>query len=164
VRFWGEAITGLTLSRSRPSQKKDHRFVEQKNATLVRQYFGTIRLETPSHVQAMNTLYERMWLSSNFFQPVMHLEENVCQTDKVVRHWDQVHTPSQRLVAGGGRNCDQLTRVQALYEQTNPMALRKEMYRLLEAFWDTPCATIGVASVGLFFSRKEAVGFGHLFI
>lgn len=38
VRFWGEAITGLMLSRSRPYQKNDNRFVEQKNATLVRQY------------------------------------------------------------------------------------------------------------------------------
>ena len=47
VRFWGEAITGLKLSRSRPYQKNDNRFVEQKNDTLVRQYFGTIRLETP---------------------------------------------------------------------------------------------------------------------
>jgi hypothetical protein len=35
VRFWGEAITGLKLSRSRPYQKNDNRFVEQKNGTLV---------------------------------------------------------------------------------------------------------------------------------
>src|SRR5919201_6533378 len=31
VRIWGEAITGLTLSRSRPYKKDDNRFVEQKN-------------------------------------------------------------------------------------------------------------------------------------
>lgn len=36
VRFFGEAITGLQLSRSRPYQKNDNRFVEQKNSTLVR--------------------------------------------------------------------------------------------------------------------------------
>jgi len=40
VRFWGTEITGLTLSRSRPYQKNDNRFVEQKNATLVRAYLG----------------------------------------------------------------------------------------------------------------------------
>lgn len=72
VRFWGQSITGLTLSRSRPYHKNDNRFVEQKNATLVRRYFGTIRLDTPQHLQAMNTLYDRMWLYYNFFQPVMH--------------------------------------------------------------------------------------------
>ena len=36
VRFWGREITGLSVSRSRPYQKNDHRLVEQKNATLVR--------------------------------------------------------------------------------------------------------------------------------
>ncbi len=34
VRIWGEQITGLTLRRSRPYQKKDNRFVEQKTATF----------------------------------------------------------------------------------------------------------------------------------
>ena len=79
VRFWGEAITGLKLSRSRPYQKNDNRFVEQKNDTLVRQYFGTLRLETPEHVQAMNVLYGKMWLYYNFFQPVLHLQEKISE-------------------------------------------------------------------------------------
>ena len=56
IRFWGEAITGLELSRRRPSQKNDNRFVAQKNDTLVRQYFGTIRLQSPEQVEAMNVL------------------------------------------------------------------------------------------------------------
>jgi len=46
VRFFGEAITGLTLSRSRPYRKNDNRFVEQKNDSLVRAYLGTARLDT----------------------------------------------------------------------------------------------------------------------
>jgi hypothetical protein len=61
--------------------------VEQKNATLVRQYFGTIRLDTAEQVKAMNALYDKMWLYYNFFQPVMHLQEKICQDDHVVRHW-----------------------------------------------------------------------------
>ena len=145
VRIWGEAITGLTLSRSRPYQKNDNRFVEQKNATLVRQYFGNIRLDAPEQVQAMNALYEKMWLYYNFFQPVMHLEEKVCQADKVVRYWDQAQTPSQRLVETGVLSCDQQARFQALYEQTNPVALRKEIYRLLEALWEVPTTATNVA-------------------
>jgi hypothetical protein len=145
VRFWGEAITGLHLSRSRPYQKNDNRFVEQKNDTLVRQYFGTIRLETPEQVQAMNVLYEKMWLYYNFFQPVMHLREKICQQDKVLRHWDQAQTPYQRLIATGMLSADQQTRFQALYEQTNPLTLRKEMYRLLAALWELPTATSCIA-------------------
>jgi len=145
VRFWGEAITGLTLSRSRPYQKNDNRFVEQKNATLVRQYFGTIRLDTPELLKAMNALYDKMWLYDNLFQPVMHLQEKICQDDHIVRHWDQAQTPYQRLVAAGMLSSDQHVRLQALYEQTNPMALRKAIYRLLAALWETPSAATNVA-------------------
>ena len=56
VRFFGEAITGLQLSRSRPYQKNDNRFVEQKNATLVRAYLGTVRLDTAAQTTALNAL------------------------------------------------------------------------------------------------------------
>lgn len=145
VRFWGQSITGLTLSRSRPYHKNDNRFVEQKNATLVRRYFGTIRLDTPQHLQAMNTLYDRMWLYYNFFQPVMHLEEKIAQADHVLRHWDQAQTPYQRLVAAGTLQSDQQARLQTLYEQTNPMTLRKEIYQLLVALWELPTTTSSVA-------------------
>jgi transposase InsO family protein len=145
VRFWGEAITGLTLSRSRPYQKNDNRFVEQKNATLVRQYFGPIRLDTPDQVQAMNTLYEKMWLYYNFFQPVLHLQEKICQDDRVLRHWDQAQTPYQRLLATATLSKEQQTQLQALYEQTNPLLLHQEIYALLDALWQTPAATSGVA-------------------
>jgi len=37
-------------------------------------------------VQAMNVLYDKMWLYDHFFQPVMHLQEKVWQGDKVIRH------------------------------------------------------------------------------
>jgi hypothetical protein len=56
VRFWKEQIIGVQLSRSRPYHKNDNRHVEQKNATLVRQYFGTLRLDRPEQGAAMNAL------------------------------------------------------------------------------------------------------------
>ncbi len=145
VRFWGEAITGLTLSRSRPYQKNDNRFVEQKNASLVRQYFGTIRLDTADQFKAMNVLYDKMWLYYNFFQPVMHLQEKISQADHVVRHWDQAQTPYERLLATATLSPEQQTRLQALHDQTNPMVLRKEIYRLLAALWDIPSSAACVA-------------------
>jgi hypothetical protein len=65
----------VTLSRSRPYHKNDNRFVEQKNATLVRRYLGDIRLDTVAQTQTLNQLYDKMWLFYNFFQPVMRLAE-----------------------------------------------------------------------------------------
>ena len=137
VRFWKEQVSGVTLSRSRPYQKNDNRHVEQKNDTLVRQYFGEVRLDTAEQIAAGNALYERMWLYYNLFQPVMHLCEKVVQGDKVRRKWDQAQTPYQRLVVSGVLSHEQQQRLQTLYEQTNPLQLRHEIYAGLAVLWET---------------------------
>jgi hypothetical protein len=136
VRFWKERVTGVKLSRSRPYQKNDNRNVEQKNDTLVRHYFGKLRLDTAEQIAVGNALYERMWLYYNLFQPVMHLREKTVEGDKVRRKWDEAQTPSQRLLATGVLSPEQQERLQALYEQTNPLQLRKEIYTGLAVLWD----------------------------
>src|SRR6202165_4434526 len=128
VRLWKERVRGVQLSRSRPYHKNDNRNVEQKNDTLVRQYFGELRLETAEQIAAGNRLYERMWLYYNLFQPVMHLSEKTVEGDKVRRKWDQAQTPYQRLLAIGVLSQEQQERLNELYEQTNPLLLRKEIY------------------------------------
>ena len=140
VQFWKEKVTGVQLSRSRPYHKNDNRNVEQKNATLVRQYFGTLRLDTPEQVAAMNTLYEQMWLYYNLFQPVLHLAEKQVGPDGVQRKWDTAQTPYQRLLASGKLDAEQQARLHALYEQTNPLRLRQAICEGLAALWDT-CAS-----------------------
>src|SRR5205085_3003078 len=65
VRFWKDKVKGVQLSRSRPYQKNDNRMVEQKNDTLVRQYLGQLRLDSPEQMAALNALYEQMWLYYN---------------------------------------------------------------------------------------------------
>src|SRR5216684_4200530 len=146
VRFWKEKVTGVHLSRSRPYQKNDNRYVEQKNDTLVRQYVGKLRLDTPEQIAAGNALYERMWLYYNLFQPVMHLHEKLVEGDKVRRKWDQAQTPYQRLVATGVLSQEQQARLQALYEQTNPLLLRHEIYAGLDALWETAVVQNGTAA------------------
>jgi hypothetical protein len=146
VRFWKERVSGVKLSRSRPYQKNDNRHVEQKNDTLVRQYFGELRLDTSEQIAAGNALYERMWLYYNLFQPVMHLTEKTVEGDKVRRKWDEAQTPYQRLLATGVLSPEQQERLQALYEQTNPLQLREEIYRGLAALWDGALAQSGTAA------------------
>lgn len=136
VRFWKEKVVGITLSRSRPYQKNDNRMVEQKNDSLVRQYLGYERLQTPAQIQAANALYERMWLYYNLFQPVLHLTEKRRKEDKVIRKWDQAQTPYARLQATGRLSQAQQEHLQTLYEQTNPLALREEIYTRLATLWE----------------------------
>lgn len=125
VRLWKEKVSGVQLSLSRPSQKNDHRNVEQKNDTLVRQYFGQLRLATAEQIAAGNALYEQMWVYYNLFQPVMQLVEKRIEGDKVHRKWDEAQTPYQRLLATGVLSSEQQARLQAVYDQTNPLALRE---------------------------------------
>jgi hypothetical protein len=146
VRYWKEKVTGVQLSRSRPYHKNDNRNVEQKNDTLVRRYFGELRLETTEQIAAGNRLYERMWLYYNLFQPVMHLSEKTVEGDKVRRKWDQAQTPYQRLLATGVLSPEQQERLNELYEQTNPLLLRKEIYTGLTALWDTALTQSGTAA------------------
>src|SRR6266446_5692834 len=146
VRYWKDKVTGVQLSRSRPYHKNDHRNVEQKNDTLVRRYFGELRLETTEQIAAGNRLYERMWLYYNLFQPVMHLSEKTMEGDKVRRKWDQAQTPYQRLLATGVLSQEQQERLNELYEQTNPWLLRKEIYTGLTALWDTALTQSGTAA------------------
>src|SRR6266849_6788568 len=140
VRFWKDKVKGVQLSRSRPYQKNDNRMVEQKNDTLVRQYLGQVRLDTPEQIAALNALYEQMWLYYNLFQPVLHLCEKTLVADKVVRKWDAAKTPYERVVASGVLSAQHQARLQHLYEQTNPLQLRNALYRQLEALWQSTTA------------------------
>lgn len=140
VRFWKEKVTGVHLSRSRPYEKNDNRNVEQKNDTLVRHYFGELRLETPEQIAAGNALYTQMRVYYNLFQPVMHLTAKIVEGHTVRRKWDQAQTPYQRLVATGVLSPEQQAEWQTLYEQTNPLRLREEIYAGLAVLWDEAIA------------------------
>ena len=146
VRCWKDTVKGVQLSRSRPYHKHENRFVEQKHSSLGRQYFGLGRLDNPEQAAAMNALYDKMWLYYNLFQPVLHLSEKQVQPDGIVRKWDRAQTPYQRVLASGTLSGEQQARLQALYEQTNPLRLREEISQGLAALWDsrTACAQ-GVA-------------------
>ncbi len=97
-RLYGEMVTGLQLSRSRPFPKNDNRFVEQKNDSLVRQLVGYQRLETPEQVEALNALYTDMGVYYNLFQPVLRLAEKMPLPDatgratRIRRRWDLAKT------------------------------------------------------------------------
>ncbi|HLE80082.1 MAG TPA: integrase [Dehalococcoidia bacterium] len=138
IRYFGEALTGLRLSRSRPYHKNDNRFVEQKNATLVRAYVGYERLDTLGQCVALNVLYDQMWVYYNLFQPVLHLVGKEAVNGKLRRQWDHAQTPYQRLLVSGVLSPEQETRLAALYAMTNPRQLREAIYQAVERLGQSP--------------------------
>ena len=151
VRFWKEKVKGVILSRSRPFQKNDNRFVEQKNSTLVRAYLGSARFDTAQQTNAINQLYEKMWLYYNFFQPVMRLVEKTTipalpgegQPPRIKRRFDRARTPLDRLCETDAISEEQKHQLRALRDQTNPRQLHRELYQLLDQIFDLPGAVPG---------------------
>ena len=149
LHFFGEAISGLRLSRSRPYHKNDNRYVEQKNATLVRQYLGFARFETPEQIDLVNRLYDDLWTYYNLFQPVLHLADKTYVDGRLHRQWDAAQTPYQRLLASGVLDAEQATALAQRYRETNPRALRRQIYRQLDQLWRTVSAPAGEDTVSV---------------
>jgi hypothetical protein len=132
LRFWGEIVEGVKISRSRPYQKNDNRNVEQKNSTLVRAYLGYDRIDSVAQIIATNELYDEMRVYYNLFQPVMHLIAKTViledgQPTRVKRKHDQARTPFDRLCATDAITQQHREQLEALRDQTNPRQLRQEI-------------------------------------
>lgn len=145
--FWKNQPVSPAWSRSRPYRKNDNRFVEQKNYSEVRVYFGYDRLETIVHTNRLNQLYDRLWLYTNFFQPVLRLAEKTVtrsgETTHVKRRFDQARTPFQRLCATGVLEEPRRQALETLQQQTNPRQLRQEIYALIAELFAQPGARPG---------------------
>jgi len=147
-RFWKETVKDVHLSRSRPFHKNDNPFVEQRNANPVRAYLGYDRLDSVAQTQAVNRLYDKLWVYSNLFQPVMRTVEKTIvsapgQRTKFKRRYDQPRTPFERLCATNALTPERRSELTALRVQTNPRQLRREIYALIDHIFSLPGAQPG---------------------
>ena len=147
-RFWDQQAPEVHLSRSRPYHKNDNPFVEQRNANPVRAYLGYDRLDTVEQTQALNALYDLMWLYHNFFQPVMRVVEKTIvsepgQHTRIRRRYDDARTPFDRLCAAQAFSPERLAELTALREQTNLRQLLAQIEAQLEYIFSLPCAEPG---------------------
>jgi len=120
----------IALSRSRPYEKNDNAWVEQKNWTHVRKVVGYRRYDRPSEQELLRQLYRKLADFQNFFQPVMKLKEKVREGGKIHRVYDEAKTPYQRLKQSGVLNRKQQAALDARYEGLNPAQLHREVEAL----------------------------------
>ena len=172
LRFWPTVDSDIQLSRSRPYIKNDNRFVEQKNATLVRAYLGYQRLDSAAQTNALNQLFDKMWLYYNFFQPVMRLVEKMVvseddQPPRFKRRYDQAQTPFDRLCATAILNPTQFARLNQLRIQTNPRRLRQEIYDMIHYIFSLSKVAPGQSDdvrITLLSSTQQSMQANHLAI
>lgn len=147
LKFWKDQLKGVQLSRSRPFQKNDNRFVEENNFSLVRAYIGYQRLDTVAQTRHLNQLFDLLWLYHNFFQPVMRLTDKIPTANPLrnKRLYDQAQTPFDRLCAKDLLPAQQRRQLQALRENTNPRQLRCRIEALTTQLFALPTARPGVS-------------------
>ena len=139
LRYWKEKVPDLQVSRSRPYQKNDNRFVEENNHSLIRAYIGHDRLDTQAQLKVLRQLYEKLWLYHNFFQPVMRLQEKEYLSPlQYRRKFDQAKTPFDRLKEQNILKENVQMQLDALRDQTNPLALRLQIDELIARLLSLP--------------------------
>lgn len=139
LRYWKEKAPDLQVSRSRPYQKNDHRFVEENNHSLIRAYIGHVRLDTQAQLKILRQLYEKLWLYHNFFQPVMRLQEKEYLSPlQYRRKYDQAKTPFTRVIEQNIIQEHVHLQLEALRDQTNPLALRLQIDELISLLLSLP--------------------------
>ena len=89
-----------------------------------------------------------MWSYYNLFQPVLHLVEKTHDGVRTRRRWDHATTPVARLRATNTLDPSARDRLERLYAETNPRALRLTIRAGLNALLYprptvlTPAATV----------------------
>lgn len=119
------------ISRSRPYQKQDNGYVEQKNDDKVRKIVGYHRYDTEDQVNILNRLYLIEDLITNFFTPSHKLiGKTYFDNGRYKKIYDDPKTPYQRLMRC--KTLDKSVKVQlkGIYDSLNLVLLRKESDKL----------------------------------
>ncbi len=123
----------LVFTRSRPGNKNDNARVEQKNASVVREYFGYERIDRQELQRDMDTLNKKISLYNNLFRPCKRIVSKVKRPDAhgFIKRYDKPATPLERVLAFGccGNTVAVAERFVALRDKTNPIKLLEDICR-----------------------------------
>lgn len=119
----------IEFTRSRPYEKNDQAYVEQKNNSVVRQFLGYGRLDNPALEDRLTTFFTGCWRDYvNFFLPTLKLLRKETVGSKTRRIYEpKAQTPYQRLM-----KCKHISRptkkaLRLHYETLNPFELKRQI-------------------------------------
>lgn len=120
----------ITFTRGRPGKKNDNPFVEQKNDSIVRRWVGYKRYETEGQVILLNALYITLRLYTNFFLPVMKLQEKTRIGSKIKKTYDKPKTPYLRILEAEDVSQEVKNKLTEQYKILSLVTLKKQLDRL----------------------------------
>ncbi len=88
----------LKFTRSRPYQKNDQGWIEQKNGAIIRRFVGYDRFTGVVAGQLLAELYQVIRLYVNYFQPSFKLREKIREGSKIKKQYFKPATPADRLL------------------------------------------------------------------
>jgi len=121
---------GILFTRCRPYRKNDNCYVEQKNWTVARRYFGYFRYDREEALRVLKELSGLLSLYVNFFQPSVKLKEKRQKGGRVRRVYDEPKTPFERVLEHPRVSEVLKAELQRKYEGLNPADLRRKILRL----------------------------------
>jgi hypothetical protein len=89
----------IEFTRSRPYQKNDQAWIEQKNGSVVRRFVGYRRFSGLIAGQCLARLYGVARLDVNYFQPSFKLLSKTRDGAKIKKRYPKPATPCDRLLA-----------------------------------------------------------------
>jgi hypothetical protein len=134
---WTKRNVPVDFVRRRPYKKNDSAHVEQKNYTHVRALFGYERFDHGELISLMNDIYQNYWNPLwNFFTPIMKLKSKERVGAKLVKKYDELKTPYQRLLQSSHLSQNQKDLLKHRMDGLNPFKLKKELDSKLKTFFD----------------------------
>lgn len=125
----------ITFTRSRPWQKNDQAWVEQKNGAIVRGNIGYRRYTSAEAAQLLSAIHQDLHAYVNFFQPVQKLLLKKRNGAKIYKKYDQARTPHQRTIAAENVPPGCILHLNYQYWQLNPAQLRRQIDDNLRHLW-----------------------------
>lgn len=123
--------TPLVFTRSRPGNKNDNARVEQKNGSIVREYFGYERIDRIELQTDMDGLSTRISLYNNFFRPCKRIVFKAKKPNAhgYVKRCDKPRTPLERVIESGVLDVGRKSKLLALRDSINPIQLLEDIGR-----------------------------------
>jgi hypothetical protein len=117
----------ITFTRSRPGNKNDGAYVEQKNWARVRELVGYYRYDTAAELAKLNEIWALDSAFTNYFLPQQKLVFK--QRNGAKRH-DQAKTPHQRAVAHQDVGKAPVSAMNAAFRAIKPATLSRQILAL----------------------------------
>lgn len=129
VKDWCDA-QGIVLSRSRPGEKNDNMYVEERNGHVVRKFIGYVRLDCPEAADALNRVYDVLIPYLLHFVAVRRMTGKTKILSRYRREYEKTPlTPYQRILEHVALSSGVKDVLRADHGRLNPLLLKREIER-----------------------------------